>query len=152
MGGDDEVVLHGGNTNAVVRVGETVRRTAGPWTSSVHALLRHLHAAGFEAAPRPLGVDAKGREVLSFIDGDTVAYPMPGFVWSDTTLGDVGRLLRRYHDLTLSLAIGDGQWRPYADMPGAPEVICHCDWGPLQRRLSGRAARRDGGLGLRPPR
>jgi hypothetical protein len=127
---DDEVVLHGGNTNVVVRVGETVRRTAGPWTPAVHALLRHLHTAGFDAAPRPFGVDAKGREILSFIHGDTVTYPMPGFVWSDATLCDVGRLLRRYHDLTLSLAAGNGQWRPYAEVAGPPEVICHCDWGP----------------------
>lgn len=132
MDGDDdvEVVLHGGHTNAVVRVVDTVRRTAGPWTPAVHALLRHLHTAGFDAAPRPLGVDAKGREVLSFIQGDTFGYPMPGFVWSDTTLCDVGRLLRRYHDLTLSFAAGDFQWRPYAEVAGPPEVICHCDWGP----------------------
>ena len=45
-----------GNITAVVRVGDTVRRTTGPWTPAVHALLRHLEARGFDAAPRVLGV------------------------------------------------------------------------------------------------
>ena len=33
-----------GNISAVVRVGDTVRRATGPWTSAVHALLRYLEA------------------------------------------------------------------------------------------------------------
>jgi thiamine kinase-like enzyme len=40
-----ERVLTGGlATPEVVRVGDTVRRTAGRWTPAVHALLRHLDA------------------------------------------------------------------------------------------------------------
>ena len=35
-----EIPLRGGNVSTVVRVGETVRRNAGPWTPTVHALLR----------------------------------------------------------------------------------------------------------------
>lgn len=35
----------------MVRIGDTVRRPAGPWTPTVHALLGHLHAAGFHGAP-----------------------------------------------------------------------------------------------------
>ena len=55
----------GGNLNDAVRVGDTVRRRAGPWTPAVHALLRYLESAGFEA-PRVVGMDAQGREVLGF--------------------------------------------------------------------------------------
>lgn len=128
--GSGEIVLHGGNTNTVVRVGDTVRRTSGPWTATVHSLLRQLEVAGFDAAPRVVGVDSRGREVLSFIDGDTVAYPMPRFVWSDATLVQVGQLLRRYHDLTATMAFPKATWRPYAVVAGPSEVICHCDWGP----------------------
>jgi hypothetical protein len=58
----------------VVRVGDTVRRAAGPWTPAVHALLRHLRDAGFSGAPLPLGVDGDGREVLTFVPG---AVPWP---------------------------------------------------------------------------
>jgi hypothetical protein len=53
---DGETPLSGGNmSSGVVRVGDTVRRPAGPWTPAVHALLAHLHEAGFRCAPRPLG-------------------------------------------------------------------------------------------------
>ena len=55
-----------------VRIGETVHRPAGSWTPTVHALLCHIRARGFHLAPEPLGVDARGREVLSYLDGSTV--------------------------------------------------------------------------------
>ena len=41
----------------MVRVGDTVRRPAGPWTPAVDALLRHLEDVGFPGAPRALGRD-----------------------------------------------------------------------------------------------
>jgi hypothetical protein len=67
---DSETPLSGGNmSSGVVRVGDTVRRPAGPWTPAVHALLTHLYEAGFRGAPRPLGIDERGREVLTFIPG-----------------------------------------------------------------------------------
>jgi hypothetical protein len=70
-----EIALGGGNVSGgVVRIGDTVRRPAGPWTAAMHALLDHLHAAGFHGAPRPLGLDELGREVLTFIPG-TIAWP-----------------------------------------------------------------------------
>ena len=37
-----EIPLDGGNAGGAVRVGDTVRRAAGPWTPAVHALLAHL--------------------------------------------------------------------------------------------------------------
>lgn len=65
-----EVPLSGGRLTAdVVRVGDTVRRQTGPHSSFVHQLLCHLEAVAFDGAPRPLGVDEQGPEVLSFIDG-----------------------------------------------------------------------------------
>ena len=142
-----DVVLLGGNTNTVVRVGDTVRRTAGAWTPTVQALLRRLERAGFEAAPRPLGVDDQGREVLSYIEGSAVSYPMPAYVWDDATLADAGRLLRRYHDLTVDFDPSAARWRPYAVVSGPSEVICHCDWGPYNARLvSGVTGRLEGRL------
>jgi hypothetical protein len=70
-----EIPLGGGNVSGgVVRIGDTVRRPAGPWTPAVHALLGHLHAAGFDGAPRPQGLDELGREVLTFIPG-SIAWP-----------------------------------------------------------------------------
>src|SRR5690348_12849430 len=60
-----EHALAGGNVaDAVVRVGDTVRKPAGYWTPSVEGLLAHLEAGGFGGAPRALGRDERGRQVL----------------------------------------------------------------------------------------
>ena len=64
--------LDGGNVGGAVRIGDTVRRSAGPWTAAVHALLTHLATKRFTAAPRPLGFDEQGREVLTFLEGQVV--------------------------------------------------------------------------------
>ena len=61
---DDEQVLAGGNSTAVVRIGGAVHRATGPWTPAVHRLVRTLRAAGVREVPEPLGFDAQGREVL----------------------------------------------------------------------------------------
>lgn len=71
-----EIPLRGGNVSTVVRVGNTVRRNTGPWTPSVHALLRHLERVGFTGAPRVLGVDEHNREVLSYVEGECGSYPL----------------------------------------------------------------------------
>src|SRR5262249_44596626 len=71
----EEQALPGGKlSEGVVRAGTTVHRPTGPWTPAVHALLRHLEAAGFDGAPRVFGYDERGREVVEFIEG---AVPWP---------------------------------------------------------------------------
>ena len=55
----------------VVRGRDTVRRPLQPWSPSVHELPLHLEKIGFGYAPRFLGVDDQGREVLSFVDGES---------------------------------------------------------------------------------
>ena len=62
MDSHEPVRLPGGNVAPVYRVGDTVRRSTGPWTPVVHALLRHLERVGFEHAPRVLCVDGDGRQ------------------------------------------------------------------------------------------
>jgi hypothetical protein len=62
--------LGGGNVAAgIVRVGDTVRKPAGYWTPAVEALLSHLWRRGFTGAPRPLGRDVEGRQVLEYVPG-----------------------------------------------------------------------------------
>jgi hypothetical protein len=113
--------LDGGNTGGAVRVGETVRRPAGPWTPAVHALLLHLARNGFPGSPRPLGVDDQGREILPFLDGETVGSTLPWPAWthSGPALAQVARWLRRYHDVVADFVPPDeavwrmgGRWRP----------------------------------------
>jgi hypothetical protein len=51
----------------VVRAGDTVRRRPGG--RFVHELLGFFERSGWGGAPRFLGVDERGREILSFVDG-----------------------------------------------------------------------------------
>ena len=126
----EEVPL-GGNLNQAVRVGDTVRRRAGPWTPAVHSLLRYLEQADFEA-PRVLGMDAQGREILAFIPGEAYAgaeNPVPDRVFDEEHLVDAARLLRRYHDVVADFSPAPGTtWRLTA--PTTHELICHNDWSP----------------------
>jgi hypothetical protein len=60
--------------------------------------LAYLHAAGFEGAPRPLGIDERGREVLSFIPG-TVPWPDRfDLLEPEQQLARAARLIREFHD------------------------------------------------------
>jgi len=114
----EEIDLPGGQINTVVRVGDTVRRTLRWDRAQPQELLRHLEGVGFEGAPRFLGLDAEGRETLTFLPGH-VPYDTGGF--TDAQLAAAARLLRRYHDATAGFApVGEA---------GA-EVMCHNDWTP----------------------
>src|SRR4051812_24123156 len=81
-----EARLPGGNTTGAVRIGDVVHKRASPWTPTVHALLRHLEDAGFDAAPRALGFDDQGREMLTFLPGETIGdrNPWPGWALADS--------------------------------------------------------------------
>lgn len=128
-----EQPLTGGNVAAgVVRVGDTVRRPAGPWTPAVHALLGHLHAVGYAGAPRPLGIDARGREVLSYAPGRAL-WPEPerfALLAPPERLARVGRLVRDYHDAVAGFTPPpDARWQRL--FPGSgEEIIAHHDLAP----------------------
>jgi len=135
--GDDHVSglpLPGGFVNEVVRVGDTVRRPA-PWAAGfIRHLLRHFERHRWPGAPRFLGIDEQGREVLSFIDGH-VAWQrvQPPQVYSEASLIRVAQLVRQFHDLTAG-----------TDLAGDEEVVCHNDLSPKN------TVYRDTGAGLRP--
>jgi len=141
MAADEEVPLPGGHMNTVVRVGDTVRRTTGPWTPTIHALLRHIRANGFTLAPEPLGMDDRGREILTFVAGETPHSPLPDWLFSDAMLDAVGRMVRAYHEAVRGfVAPPDAVWQLPAHEPA--EVVCHNDIAPYNlvfdgERLSG---------------
>jgi phosphotransferase family enzyme len=134
----DEQVLVGSMDPrwAPVRVGDTVRRMAGSSGGVVRDLLLHLEAGGFEGAPRHLGTDEQGREVLSFIEGDVPLPPYPAWAMTDQALEDLGALVRRLHEATASFAPAPGadwatDWSdPTADAATTGVVICHNDLFP----------------------
>src|SRR4051794_5920278 len=100
----NEQPMPGGRSGGAIRRGEVVIRPGGPWTPAVHAVLNHLHAAGFAGAPRVLGIDEQGREMLTYLEGRTVGVelPWPSWVHTDAALAQVGAWLRALHDATAS--------------------------------------------------
>src|SRR3954451_9394594 len=94
-----EVQLRGGTSTdgLVVRVGDTVRRPRTSASPAVHGLLRHLERVGFDGAPRLLGTDDQGREILSFVDRVAATPPCPAWARSDAALASLADLLRHYH-------------------------------------------------------
>jgi aminoglycoside phosphotransferase (APT) family kinase protein len=116
----DEYTLPRGPINQVVRVGATVRRPPSARSAFVRELLGLFEARGWPGAPRFLGVDGQGREILDHIDGRvpwTAAERRAAC--SDTGLARVAELVRAFHDLTAG-----------SSLAGRHEVVCHHDLAP----------------------
>lgn len=136
--GDEELLAVEGVTH-VVRVGDTVRRPVRPFTATVQAYLTHLHGRGFTEAPKPLGYDEQGREILSYVTGEVPLEPLPDWATEPQVLVALARLVRRLHDAAQG-------WTPppnavWGSIPGAappgvvplfdvPELISHQDYCP----------------------
>ncbi|WP_202867444.1 phosphotransferase [Kribbella pittospori] len=118
----EEIPLTGGDvTEGLVRVGDTVRRPPGERTEMVRDLLRHLESVGFDGAPRFLGVDSAGREVLSYIDGEVAGRPQPAWMADEERMTSVARLVRAYHDAVEGFGIPT-DLPPPIEPPGLPEL------------------------------
>jgi hypothetical protein len=128
MEDQEEIPLPGGNVTAgVVRVGDTVRRPAGPWTPAVHALLVHLHDVGYDGSPRSLGLDERGRHVVEWVEGDVTHPYVPGP--GSPSLAGVGRILRRLHDATEGFVPPpDAVWGTVM-VPDGSDLVIHHDPG-----------------------
>jgi hypothetical protein len=161
-----------GNVGGAWRIGCTVHRATGPWTTAVHALLGFL-GSRLEHTPAVLGFDEQGREVLTFLPGRVVDI--------DTGLltpGQIDSLVswtRSFHEAVAGFG-HPGPWRyprvPQASLIGhndiAPYNVCFdgddvagvFDWDmagpttPLMELASshGTVFRCGGTSGMRPPR
>jgi len=134
-----EVTLPGGNTTGAVLIDGVVHKRASPWTPTVHAVLRHLEEAGFDGAPRALGFDDLGREMITYLPGETIGdrTPWPAWASADSMLVQVGRWLRRLHDVTAGFTPpADERWFIGGTMrPGL--VIGHQDAAPYNAVVDG---------------
>jgi hypothetical protein len=131
--------LPGGLSTGAVLIGGVVHKPARPWTPTVHALLRHLEDVGFDGAPRARGLDDQGREMLTYLPGDTIGdqEPWPAWVWRESTLVQVGQWLRRLHDATASFVPpADETWSIGGTMrPGL--IVGHQDAAPYNAVMDG---------------
>jgi hypothetical protein len=125
---ESEQPLTGGRmTPGLVRIGDTVRRPQNHRSAYVQSVLLHLEAVGFDGAPRFLGVDGQGREILTYIDGE-VLDGSPALI-SDPRLGSAARLIREFHRATARTALAEGE-----------EVVCHGDLGHHNTVFRGECA------------
>lgn len=126
---EEPEVLVGGVANAgtVVRIGDEVRRPAGPQTEAIQALLGHLRDRGFDGCAEPLGIDDQGRERLGFVAGDVPHPPYPAWAQSDEALASVAELLRRFHDAVAGFDPGPWSWCGDFDDPAGGAIITHND-------------------------
>jgi len=126
---DGEALL-GGLVTHPVRIQGNVHRQAGPWTPAIHALLRHLERAGFDGAPRVVGFDDVGREVLTFIEGEPGSLHFPQGLLHEHGLVGLGRLIRRFHDAVATFVpASDAVYRIGVRPLGPDEIVCHGDLG-----------------------
>jgi Ser/Thr protein kinase RdoA (MazF antagonist) len=124
-----ETLLPGGTANRglVVRIGDTVRRPLRASSTATHALLRHLEQTGFNGAPRLLGVDSQGREVLSYLSGETVTAPYPDWSMTDEALDSVAVLLRSYHEAVADFTPSGLEWAEPVPPAYVDGLISHND-------------------------
>jgi Ser/Thr protein kinase RdoA (MazF antagonist) len=133
--------LSGGRNNQITRIENSVHRPSGFWSPSVHALLQHVRCQGFLGAPLPLGFDQNGDEIVTFISGHVSNYPLSEAAASIQALTSAAKLLRAYHDATVSFLDNNLTSFSWLLPPRSPaEVICHGDYAPYNVVLNGNEA------------
>lgn len=113
----EEPLTGGRNAAEVVRIGDTVHRAREPGSEFAARLLRYLESAGYPYAPRYLGTDERGRDILTYIPGQTTDHPC------QRAHGAYARgavMLRELHDLTAGHPLAAGR-----------ECVLHGDAGPF---------------------
>lgn len=116
MAQNEEQTFNGGQSaDSVVRIDDTVHRSMGPNAPYVHQVLQLLAEKGYRHSPEFLGIDEKGREILTFMDGDIAR----DVEWTDTQLIRIAHMLKEFHDATVG-----------SDLCNGKETVCHRDLAP----------------------
>jgi hypothetical protein len=158
----EEIPLPAGDvTVGVVRVGDTVRRPYQDTSDGVAAYLLHLESVGFDRAPHYLGRDERGRDILTFLDGDVPDdHDLPAWAAADDVLPGVAQLVRALHDASADYSSSSALRPTHPDRPqpqfpaGEPTLIAQRDvtpgntvfrdgvaWGLIDFDLSDRTTR-----------
>ncbi|MDQ6938201.1 MAG: phosphotransferase [Actinomycetota bacterium] len=131
--GEDGERLPGGNVGGAWRVGDTVRRTPGPWTPAVHALLEYL-GPRLDHVPAVLGYDERGREVLSYLPGHLVDIDTETL--TEPQLDSLLAWTRSFHAAVAGFR-HPGPWR-FFDV-GVTTLVAHNDLAPYNVCFDGDA-------------
>ena len=113
-----EEPLTGGNNALHVGAGRRYgRRTRDAGSAFAARVLTHLASVGYPHAPRYLGIDDHGRDILSFIPGTTTDHPTQR---AQGAYAAGGRMLRELHEATAGHVLAAGR-----------ECVIHGDPGPF---------------------
>jgi aminoglycoside phosphotransferase (APT) family kinase protein len=105
----------------------------------VHQLLSHLRDRGFALAPDALGIDGDGREVLTFLPGETMTeHPWPNWLGSDTILCEAVQALVAYHKAVADFRPAIVESRLGTSRLRHDEIVCHNDFAPYNCVFSKR--------------
>jgi aminoglycoside phosphotransferase (APT) family kinase protein len=113
----EERLAGGHQADEVVRIGDTVHRTRGSTSAFAAEVLRYLESIGYAHAPRYLGVDERGRDILSYVPGRTTDHPTQR---AEGAYARARMMLRQLHDATAG--------HPLA---GDQDCVVHGDPGPF---------------------
>jgi Ser/Thr protein kinase RdoA (MazF antagonist) len=113
----EEPLGGGSNAREVVRAGDTVRRARDAGSGFAARVLAYLESAGYPYAPRFLGVDDRGRDILSYIPGRTTDHPSQR---AGGAYACGGAMLRLLHEITAGHRLAAGR-----------ECVVHGDPGPF---------------------
>lgn len=134
--------LKGGREGKIFRSDDRVYRPRGKWSEAVQNLLSYIAENGCHFAPKPLGFDDTGNEIVSFVEGEVFNYPLTGEIAKTEVLVTAAKLLRSYHDVSASFvseySAASLQWMLPSRDP--VEVICHGDFAPYNVSLIGSKA------------
>lgn len=134
----EQEIVGRGSMGRLWVVGNTVRREREPHSDTVAALLEHLQHRGYPYSPRYLGVDDRGRDVLSRVPG----VPVPT-LRGDDQLIDIGHAVAGFAEAVADFrAPPDAVWRNPEGWPLHGETVVHTDIAPwnmleVNQRLSG---------------
>jgi len=118
---DEQQLAGGNNTREVTRVGDTVRRSHGAGGAFAVLVLQYLASVQFPYAPRWLGVDGEGRDILSYVPGETTNHPDQRAAGAYRL---AGQILRQLHDATVGHLLAAGAECVIHGDPGPFNMIC----------------------------
>lgn len=113
---NEETILSGGtNAESIVKIGKNVHRSKTHNFEFIHAMLLWLEKQRFSYAPKYVGIDEQGREILSFVEGEVPREIPMTFEQKISAI----KILRQFHDALANTKFA-----------GAEETVCHHDFAP----------------------
>jgi hypothetical protein len=111
-----EIPFSSGESNRnVVKVGDTVRKEPAENCEFVRKVMTELTNNNFNYSPKYLGVDDKGREIMTYVEGEQMNHTEISLDLMKQTFG----ALRQFHDIFSK-----------SELKGAEETLIHTDFAP----------------------